>query len=214
MTGYGIARLEDIDEISDGRCPCRPVRHHFGITAFGVNAWTGVAAGDRVINEHDEAGDSEELYLVHSGRATFELGDERFDAPAGTLVFARPGVRRTAFAEEPGTTVLVVGGTPGQAFEPDGWELWLPAAAPPYNDGNHAEAADRTRELVAAHPELPGLVYMLACCECLAGRKGEALEHLRAAVSVSRRMRMLAAKDPDLDGLRDEPAFTELIGSG
>src|SRR5215469_5885747 len=102
---YAVAQLDDIDEIADGPIACRPVRHHLGITSFGVNAWTAAAAGDRVINEHDEAGDMEELYLVHRGRATFELGDERIDAPAGTLVFAKPGVRRTAFAEEPGTTI-------------------------------------------------------------------------------------------------------------
>jgi len=79
MTGYAVVRLDDIDEIPD-RIPCRPVRHHFGITSFGVNAWTAAAAGERVLNEHDEAGDSEELYLVHRGRATFELDGERVDA--------------------------------------------------------------------------------------------------------------------------------------
>ena len=55
MSGYAVAHLDEIDEISDGREPCRPVRHHFGITAFGVNAWTGREAGERIINEHDES---------------------------------------------------------------------------------------------------------------------------------------------------------------
>jgi hypothetical protein len=31
---------------------------------------------------------------------------------------------------------------------------------------------------------------------------------------VSKRMRVIAAKDPELDALRDEPAFIELVGSG
>jgi hypothetical protein len=52
---------------------------------------------------------------------------------------------------------------------------------------------------------------MLACCESKAGRTDAALEALRAA-AVSRRMRMIAAKDPDLDGIRGEPAFAEIIG--
>jgi tetratricopeptide (TPR) repeat protein len=212
VTAYAAARLDDIDEITDGGCPCRPVRHHFGITSFGANAWTAAAVGDRIINEHDEAGDSEELYLVHRGRATFELGDERVDAPAGTLIFARPGVRRTAFAEEPGTTILVLGGRPGEAWEPDGWELWVPVAAHLYDEGNYAEAAERTRALLDANPGLPMLPYMLACCECKLGNTQAAIEHLGAAM-VSKRMRVIAAKDPDLDALRDEPGFTELIGS-
>ena len=40
MSGYAVARLEEIEETNDGRCPYRAVRHHLGITAFGVNTWT------------------------------------------------------------------------------------------------------------------------------------------------------------------------------
>jgi hypothetical protein len=159
MTRYSVARLDDIGEISDGGPPCQPVRHHFGITSFGINAWTAAAAGDRILNEHDEANDAEELYVVHRGRATFELDGERVDAPAGTFVFARPGVMRTAFAVEPGTTILAIGGRPGEAWEPDGWELWTPVA-PLFNSGRYAEAADRSRELMEANPGLPMLPYM------------------------------------------------------
>lgn len=209
MSGYSVARIDEIEEISDGRAPWRPIRHHFGITSFGANAWTG-AAGDRIINQHDEDDDHEELYLVHRGRATFELDGERVDAPAGTFVFAPPGVNRTAFADEPGTTIVAVGGRPGEAYEPDGWELWLPVA-PLYNAGSYAEAADRTRELVADHPGLPMLPYMLAVCEGKAGRTEAALEALRAAAA-SPRMRMIAGKDPDMDALRGEPEFARIVG--
>jgi tetratricopeptide (TPR) repeat protein len=198
--------------VSDGRTPWRPLRHHFGITAFGVNAWTGRRAGDRIINEHDEAEDgSEELYLVLQGRATFELDGERRAAPAGTLVFVRAGVKRAAFAEEPGTTILAVGGVPGQAYVPGGWELWAPLR-PLYEAGEYAEAADRATELVEAHPQLPGLLYNLACCESLAGRKAAALDHLRQAIDLSERFRSFASGDSDFDPIRDEPAFKALIG--
>src|SRR5215218_5665418 len=129
MSGYAVAQLDEINEISDGRCPWRPVRFHLGITAFGVNAFTGRNAGDRLINEHDESQEQdlqEELYLVQRGRATFELDGERVDAAAGTFVFARPAVKRTAFAEEPGTTLIAIGATPGKAYEAFGGELWMP----------------------------------------------------------------------------------------
>ena len=69
---------------------------------------------------------NEELYLVHRGRARFELDGDHVDAPAGTFVFVPPGVRPTAFAEEPGTTIIAVGGIPGKAYEPVGWEVWRP----------------------------------------------------------------------------------------
>lgn len=212
MSGYALAHLEEIGEQEDGRAPWRPVRHHFGITAFGVNAWTGRDAGDRIINEHDESDDStEELYLVLQGRATFELDGERRDAPAGTFVFVRSGVRRTAFAEEPGTTIVVVGGEPGRPYEPSGWELWMPLRSL-YEAGDYAGAAARGRELVEAHPEYAALFYNLACCESLAGDTEGALVHLRRAVELSERFRAFAGDDSDFDPIREEPAFRELVG--
>ena len=210
MSEYAVARLEDIDEVSDGREPWRPVRHHFDVTSFGINAWTGREVGDRIINEHDEEGEDDELYFVHSGRARFELDGERVDAPAGTFVFARPGVMRTAFAEEPGTTILVVGGTPGKVYTPTGWELWAPLGRL-YQEGRYDEAADQARELAAAHPQYPTLLYNLACCESLAGRKADAIEHLRLAIERSDRVRSHLADDSDLDPLRDEPEFQALL---
>jgi tetratricopeptide (TPR) repeat protein len=213
MSGYAVAHLDEIDEMDDGRCPWRPVRHHFGITAFGVNAWTARDAGDRIINEHDESepDSNEELYLVLRGRAVFELDGDRVDAPAGTLVFARPGVKRTAVAEEPETTVIALGGTPGKAYEPDGWEIWAPLNAL-YQKGEYAEAADRGRVLVEAHPQYAELFYNLACCESLAGRTTDAVDHLRRAINMSERFRAYATDDSDFDPIRDEPAFKELIG--
>ena len=213
MNGYAVAHLDEIDELDDGRCPWRPVRHYFGITAFGVNAWTAHDVGNRIINEHDESEDSsEELYLVMEGRAVFELDGERRDAPVGTLVFVRPGVKRTAFAEEDATTIIAVGGVPGKAYEPTGWELFAPLR-PLYDAGEYADAADRGGELIEAHPQYSGLWYNLACCESLAGRKADAVQHLRHAIDLSEKFRSYATRDSDFDPIRDEPAFKELIGA-
>ncbi len=210
MTNHAVTRLDDIDEVNDGRCPYRPVRYHFGITSFGVTAWTGHQAGDRIINEHDEESGDEELYLVQRGRATFELDGERVDAPAGMLVYAKAGVRRTAFAEEPGTTIFAFGGSPGKVYEPGGWEVWAPIR-PLYDAGQYAEAADRGRELIEAEPGYPDVIYNVACCESLAGQTEEAIEHLRLAFDRSSQLKTLAAEDSDLDPLRDHPAFQELM---
>ena len=212
MKRYSVARLDEIAEVDDGREPFRPVRHHFGITSFGITAWTARDAGDRIINEHDESEPDapEELYLVLHGRAAFELDGDRVAAPAGTFVFVPAGVKRTAFAEVPETTIVALGGTPGKAYEPDGWELWAPLN-PLYAAGEFAEAADRGRELVAAHPQYAGLLYNLACCESLAGRTVDAVEHLARAVALSERSRAFAEEDSDFDPIRDDPGFKELI---
>src|SRR6185436_17780282 len=107
MSRYAVTRLDEIPEVDDGRSPSRPVRHHLGITAFGINPFTARNEGDAIVNEHQEEED-EELYLVQSGRARFELDGESFDAPAGTFVFVGPGVTRSAFAEEAGPTIVAV----------------------------------------------------------------------------------------------------------
>lgn len=205
--------MEDVEEVSDGRCPWRPVRHHFGIKAFGVNAWTGHATGDRIINEHDEADlddQQEELYFVQQGRARFELDGESVDAPAGTFVVVRPAVKRTAFAEEAETTILSVGAPLGKAYEPVGWEVWA-QVRPLYDAGRYGEAADRAREIVQEHPEYVAPLYNLACCESLAGRPGDAIDHLRRAIEAWEPFRTMAAEDPDFDAIRDEPGFQELV---
>jgi hypothetical protein len=112
-----------IDDISAEQWPYwAPIRHHFGIRAFGVNAWRG-GPGDEVIKRHDESESGhEELYLVLSGRATFTLGEEEVDAPAGMFVCIEdPGVERIAVAQEPNTVVLSLGSKPGGAYE-GGWD--------------------------------------------------------------------------------------------
>ena len=213
MSDWALTHLDEINELDDGRVPWRPVRHHFGITSFGINAWTGGEAGDRIINEHDEADDEdqqEELYLVQAGRARFELDGERVDAPAGTFVFVRPSVKRTAFAEEPGTTIVAIGATPGKAYEVFGWEAWS-QLRPLYEAGEYAEAADRGREVMEAHPEYAGVAYNVACVESLAGRKEDAIQHLRQAIDGSDRFRNLAVEDSDFDPIREEPGFKELV---
>jgi hypothetical protein len=132
------------------------------------------------------------------------------DAPTGTFVFAHPGVKRTAFAEEPGTTIVALGGTPGKAYQPHGWELWAPLR-PLYEAGEYGEVADRGRVLMEAHPEYADLFYNVACCESLAGRTADALDHLRHAIEMSDGFRAYARDDSDFAPIREEPAFRELM---
>ena len=116
MASFAVARLDEIDEIDDGRYPFRPVRHHFGIRTFGVTAVTARADGDGLINEHEEAepDSGEELYVVVSGHATFEIDGDSQDAPTGTLIHVPAGIKRSALAREAGTTVLAIGARPAR----------------------------------------------------------------------------------------------------
>jgi hypothetical protein len=45
----------------------------------------------------------------------------------------------------------------------------------------------------------------------MAGRKEDAIDHLRQAIEKRPNLRELARRDTDLDPLREEPAFEELV---
>jgi len=95
------------------------------------------------------------------------------------------------------------------AIETDAaWESLRPL----YEQGRYAEVADRARELIDANPHFTELLYNVACCESLAGRTADALEHLGRAVDGREQFRTLAAGDSDFDPIRDQPGFRELIG--
>ena len=150
----------------------------------------------------------EELYLVQQGRAVFELDGERVDAPAGTFVFARPDVKRTAFAEEPGTTIVALGGTPGKAYEPNGGELWMPldhstrrASTPrlPTAAAKLVEANPSTRAALQ-----PRVLRKPRRPDSRGARPPPARDRAGGAVP------HLAQNDSDFDPIRDDPTFKEL----
>jgi tetratricopeptide (TPR) repeat protein len=213
VSTYAIVQLQDIEEVDDGREPFRPVRHHFGIQTFGIIAATANAAGDRLINEHDEAepNSSEELYFVASGHARFEVNGQTEDAPAGTFVHVHAGIKRTAFAGEAGTTVLAIGaGPPGQPYQASGWEVFAPLL-PLFASGDYEEGADRANALLADDPPQGGLYYNTACFESRAGRIDAALEHLKHAVELEPRLAELARDDDDLAALREHEQFAQIV---
>jgi tetratricopeptide (TPR) repeat protein len=213
-----VMHLDELDRIPVGEdgLVWRPVRRKLGIESLGVNAWTAEEAGQEVVEHHDEtgsgAGKHEELYIVVRGRARFQLDDEEFDAPVGTCVFVRDRtVRRGAFAEEPGTTVLAVGGKPGEAFEVSPWESYF-AAVPLSAAGDHKGAAALIRAELERSPDNPSVLYNLACAECLAGDTEAALEHLTRAVELNPKTAEWAREDTDFDAIRDEPRFVATVG--
>jgi quercetin dioxygenase-like cupin family protein len=211
--GYEVAHIDELEElpVNQGEFNWRPVRRRFGISAFGTNAYTG-DAGQRVLEEHYERDGHEEMYVVLRGRATFQLGDDEIDAPAGTLVFARPGTKRGAIAAEDGTAVLAVGAKPGEVFEPSTWEeifAGLTYAAQGEVDKGRAliEAA------VEAKPDAWQGYYNLACFELLYGDREKGIENAqRAAELEPDQVPGYIAGDKDFDAVRDDPRISAIAG--
>ena len=212
---YQVESISDLEIPSSVTSRWAPIRRHLDVGSFGINAWSA-DSGDEVITEHDEVGPRarrhEELYLVVKGRATFTVDGDTVEAPAGTLVFVRdPAAKRKAVAEESETTILVVGGAPGEVYTPPHWERSAPAL------GYFAtEQYDKAYEaLMQAHGEFPddaAVLFNLACAESLLGRTDDAIGHLEQSIANEERFRELARTDTDFDAVRDDPRFKELLG--
>ena len=65
--------------------------------------------------------------------------------------------------------------------------------------------------LTALRPEDPVARYNLACSYALLRRLDEAFESLDAAVDLGYRDPAHLSEDPDLDPLRSDPRFTEIV---
>jgi hypothetical protein len=210
---FDVVALDDIEPGTehDGRVPLN-IRRHFDIRAFGIRVNRAVGEG-HVIGEHDEVGlgasGQEELYLVLSGAATFTVGDEEIDAPAGTLVFVRdPATRRGAVSKEAGTSVLAIGGTPGKPYELPLGELMSPMWDA-YRDEDYEGALAALQPVVAERPQAL-VLFNIACMEARLGRIDDAIGHLRQAVEDDDRIKEHIRTDEDLTSLRDDPRFEEL----
>jgi mannose-6-phosphate isomerase-like protein (cupin superfamily) len=210
--GYTILSLDEVETASHDGSTLIPLRHTLGFRPAGVNAWIA-DNGAQLIPPHEEDSGNEELYAVVRGRARFTVGEEEADAPAGTLVFVPPEVFRTAVAEEDGTIVFAVGGSVGEAFNAGGWDSF--ALANTYRQaGRFDEGRAIMAQLIAEKPGYWPTSYNAGCFEALAGNPDAAFEHLRRAKELD--ADGASAKyfegDSDLDPLRDDPRFQELLG--
>jgi len=211
MRGYEFLSLDELERFDYEGSQLLPLRRRLGLRAFGANAWIADAGG-QLVPPHEEDSGNEELYVVVRGRARFEVGGETLDAPAGTLVHVAAGTERTAVAEENGTIVLAAGATPGEAFVAHGWEDTVVAFAHG-RAGRVAEGRAAMQELAARHPGHWGPSYNFACFEARFGDADAAFEHLRRAFELDAgQARGWAERDSDLDPLRDDPRFQELVG--
>jgi len=200
--------LDELDAIAlpDGFV-WRPIRRHFGIKAFGVNAYTS-RAGDMIVEEHTEGQlGHEEIYLVLRGRVKFTIDGNDHELGQGQLVFVRdPSLKRAGVALTDDAAVLAIGGKPGEAFEISAWETWF-AAAPLAEAKRWDEVIALYNEALGEKPDHPVLLYNLACMEALAGRPDDALTHLERAIELQPEFAETAAKDTDFDSIRDDPRF-------
>lgn len=204
---WRVARLDDMER----RGSFIPVREHLGIHSFGINVRK---QGDNgvLINEHDEAGGQEEVYVVLDGTATFEIDGETVEAPAGTFVSVPPEVTRKATGD---ATVLALGGTVGEAYVGLDWgEAYQVQneSMTAYGEERYADAAAIVRRGLEQFPDHAGLNYNYACFASLAGEVDDELfERLRRGVEGFPPFREQARVDGDFASVRNDPRFEEAL---
>ena len=117
-----VARIDEIPTAPndvDG-LQWHPVRHHLGITAFGVQVMD--LPPDYTTQSHDEAGSGQqELYVGLRGTGWVLTDEQRLPAGEGTLVRIDAGVGRRLASGPDGVRILCVGGVPGGVYEPPEW---------------------------------------------------------------------------------------------
>jgi mannose-6-phosphate isomerase-like protein (cupin superfamily) len=201
---FRTLHIDELDPIEVAGVRWHPVRHALGVRGFGVNAYSA-GAGEDVIEEHTEADDEgrghQELYVVISGHARFQIDGDTVDAPAGTFVFLpEPTARRHAVAQADG-------GEPGVPYAVSAWE-WRFRAQPHIDAEEWEKGVAMMRDGLTARPGDASLLYNLACFEARLDRLDDAAAHLQEAFDVEPdEVREWAASDPDLDRLRNRADF-------
>ena len=211
---YEVAHIDELEAlpVDDEGLTWRPIRRRFGIGAFGTNAYTADRAGQRVVEEHAEADNHQEMYVVIAGRATFTLDGAEIDAPAGTIVYCRPGARRGAVAAEPNTSILAVGAKPGVVFQPSAWEESF-AGSGYAKLGQLEKSRETFRAATETHPDQWQGYYNWACVEAKYGDRQQALLKLDQAVELGgTKVLEYTGTDSDFDALRDDPEFLRITG--
>ncbi|HVL97402.1 MAG TPA: hypothetical protein VM266_16215 [Solirubrobacteraceae bacterium] len=115
---YTAARYDEMPSKWDGFVNL--VRPGLGIGAFGVNVMN--LPPDYATREHDETeSGQEELYVALAGSGAVVVGETRLELDPERAVRVGPSVRRALASGADGQRVMIVGGVPGQAYEPSPW---------------------------------------------------------------------------------------------
>jgi predicted esterase len=115
--------------------------------------------------------------------------------------------------------LLAVGGLPGPAAAQDApapttgekVEALEGRVLEAFAAKDYEKAAALCREQMALDPTYPGAPYNLACALARLGKTAEALASLKASVGLGYADAAHLAQDPDLESLRGEAAFAEVL---
>jgi tetratricopeptide (TPR) repeat protein len=85
------------------------------------------------------------------------------------------------------------------------------AATVALNSGDHAGALDHLQRALSEEPDSDHAHYIMSVALGMRQRFDDAIEHLRQSIALNPENRTLAKQDPDLEPLREHPAFRDAL---
>lgn len=122
MSDVSVKTIEEVD-FYQGPNAVAGIRFRYAGRALGVSAWgmnvIEIEPGCEQYPEHDHKKDGqEECYVVLRGSATLRAEGREQELQPGALVRVPPQVKRKWLPGPQGVTLLALGATPGNVYEP------------------------------------------------------------------------------------------------
>jgi uncharacterized cupin superfamily protein len=131
MTDYTLKRFDEMEPIFGGFF--LRSRASLGVSSFGMQILNFPPNSGDVYPNHDHAeSGQEEVYLVLSGAADFDIEGEPVHLEPDMALRVGPAAKRKISTGAEGAKILALGATPGTVYEaPQFTELGGPMPGPP-----------------------------------------------------------------------------------
>lgn len=125
MSEYAVKRIDEMEAVFRGAF--KRARAELGVESFGMQI-IDMPANYENYPEHDHEHDGqEEVFLALRGDGEIEIAGERFPLDSDHVARVAPQTKRKVWPGPDGLRLLVLGGTPGKAYEaPDLTKLGEP----------------------------------------------------------------------------------------
>lgn len=116
MSGYAVKRIDEMEAVYLGAF--KRVRAELGVESFGI-AIIDIPPEFERYPEHDHEHDGqEEVFITLRGGGELEIDGERFPLDADHVASVGPALKRKIWSGPDGIRILILGGTPGRAYQP------------------------------------------------------------------------------------------------
>jgi len=129
MADYTAKRFDEMDARMRGRF--KLARASLGVTSFGMQIIEMAPNAGEFYPNHDHRDDGqEEVYVVLGGGGEIAIDGERIALEPDMAVRVGPDAKRQLLPGDEGMRLLILGGTPGKAYE-----------APPFSEPKPRDGA-------------------------------------------------------------------------